>query len=181
MQNNTALDIFINSYLQAHGEAGKRLEIDYDEAWPSACYQNVSEHSQLVEWKPILRSPCGDMSALESALDTQMNPQLKRYYGRYWSDNLNAKTPRGGLQLLQPWNQADFERLQQNLIGHILMKRRLKQPDTWFFAVTDEEDYIISVEGKTGHVVLEQVGLLPQETLASDLEGFLSMLTPVVD
>ncbi len=25
------------------------------------------------------------------------------------------------------WHQADFERLQQNIIAHILMKRRLKQ------------------------------------------------------
>ena len=90
------------------------------------------------------------------------------------------KRPGGNLQLLLPWNQDDMVRLQQNLVGHVLMKRRLDQPETLFFAVTDEEDFILSVDNQSGEVVLEQVGLLPQEVLAPDLASFLASLEPVV-
>ncbi len=50
----------------------------------------------------------------------------------------------------------DFERLQQNLIGHILMKQKLKQAITLFFAVTDEDDIILSVNNNTGEVWAEK-------------------------
>jgi SecY interacting protein Syd len=80
--------------------------------------------------------------------------------------------------LLQVWNEQDFERLLQNLIGHALMKRRLEQPMTLFFAVTDDEDYILSLENDTGRVMLERVGLEPQEMLADNLAQFLSSLEP---
>jgi SecY interacting protein Syd len=82
--------------------------------------------------------------------------------------------------LLQPWNQGDFERLQQNLVGHILMKRRLKQPETFFIALTDEDDFILTVHNTSGEVMLEQVGLLPKEVVAPNLAEFLQSIQPSV-
>ena len=101
------------------------------------------------------------------------------YYSAYWSDNLNAQTSKGNLQLLQPWNQDDFERLQQNLVGHILMKRRLKQPETLFIALTDEDDFILTVNNTSGEVMLEQVGLIPKEVVAPNLAAFIQSLQPL--
>ena len=45
------------------------------------------------------------------------------------------------------------------------MKRRLKQPETLFFAVTDQEDFVISLELSSGTVVVEQVGKNPHKKL----------------
>jgi SecY interacting protein Syd len=84
------------------------------------------------------------------------------------------------LSLLFAWNKDDFERLQENLIGHILMKRRLKQEETVFFAVTDEEDMIISVDNASGSVWVERVGCKPHKQLSDSLAQFISQLTPVV-
>ena len=58
------------------------------------------------------------------------------------------------------------------------MKRRLRQRDTLFFAVTDEDDFVLSVLNETGEVVLERVGKEPQEILATDLTSFLQSLKP---
>ena len=82
---------------------------------------------------------------------------------------------------MQIWNDDDAERLQQNLIGHVLMKRQLKQPETLFFALTDEEDFIVSVDNASGQVVLEQVGKPAQQVLAQDLAEFLATLQPLAE
>ena len=74
--------------------------------------------------------------------------------------------------MLHAWNDEDFDMLLQNIVGHIMMKRRLGQEITIFFATTDEEDFILSVKNKTGEVVLEQVGCEPQEILSPDLASF---------
>lgn len=58
------------------------------------------------------------------------------------------------------------------------MKRRLKQPETLFFAVTDQEDFIISLEHHSGHVVVEQVGKKPHIKLADSLLAFIQTLKP---
>ncbi|HCB09072.1 MAG TPA: SecY-interacting protein, partial [Alteromonas sp.] len=98
----------------------------------------------------------------------------------YWSFNLSVKAEQGSCELLQVCSEEDFERLQQNLIGHLLMKQRLKQPPTLFFGLTDEDDFILSVDNASGEVVLEQVGKLPTRCLAPDLATFIDGLTPAV-
>ena len=78
---------------------------------------------------------------------------LLALFCRYFSHDINATAEQGGLTLLQAWNEEDFDRLQKNLIAHVLMKRRLKQADTLFFALTDEEDLLLSILLETGEVV----------------------------
>jgi SecY interacting protein Syd len=175
----TSLDGFIEAYQKLHLKEKKGLLIQYDEKWLSPCYMSVAEHDEWVNWQPRLREEPATFLGLEEALEISINTQLVNYFCRYWSDNLSAQSSRGELQLLQVWNQDDFVRLQQNLVAHVLMKRRLKQSDTLFFALTDEEDFMICVDNATGQVVLEQVGLEPKEVLAKDLASFIASLTPV--
>ena len=85
------------------------------------------------------------------------------------------------VELVQPWNEADFERLQENLIGHLLMLRRLKLPETLFLATTRNESQLISLLNATGEVVLEQLGQGPRLVLAPDLARFLDRLSPLAD
>lgn len=174
-----SLDSFIQAYQNLYLTKKKDLLIQYDEKWLSPCYMGVAEQDEWINWQPKLREETVTFRGIEEALEITINPQLVSYYGRYWSDNLSAQSSRGELQLLQVWNQDDFVRLQQNLVAHVLMKRRLKHSDTLFFALTDEEDFMICVDNATGQVVLEQVGLQPREVLAKDLASFIRSLTPL--
>ncbi|MGJ8682839.1 SecY-interacting protein [Paraglaciecola sp.] len=173
-----ALDDFVQNYLSQEPSNPEAMIVKYDPEWPSACYQNQGEIGQDVKWKPVLRSELADFSGLESALDLTLHDDIKAFYSRYWSENLSAKTEKGCLQLLQAWNLEDFERLQQNLIGHILMKRRLNQPETIFFGLTDQDDFILTIDNSSGQVMLEQVGLHPTEVLAPTLTEFIARLEP---
>lgn len=175
----TSLDGFIQAYQNLYLTEKKDLLIQYDKKWLSPCYIGVAEQDEWVNWQPKLREEPATFRGIEQALEITINPQLVCYYGRYWSDNLSAQSSRGELQLLQVWNEDDFVRLQQNLVAHVMMKRRLKQSETLFFALTDEEDFMICVDNATGQVVLEQVGLQPREVLAKDLASFITSLTPL--
>jgi SecY interacting protein Syd len=176
-----ALDKFMQKYQIAAKLEPSLLMTEYDPKWPSACYlSSDTNNDNLVEWRPVKRELAGHLDGLVTALDMQIHPDIVTFYSTYWSNNLNAKTAKGNLQLLQAWNQDDFERLQQNLIGHILMKRRLKQPETLFFALTDEDDFIITLDNQSGEVLLEQVGLLPKEVLAANLAAFIDSIEPSV-
>ena len=60
-----------------------------------------------------------------------------------------------------------------------MMKRRLRQPVTLFFALTDDENFILSVDNETGEVVLEPVGKPATQVIASSLAAFIEGLTPI--
>ncbi|MEP4888674.1 MAG: SecY-interacting protein [Aliiglaciecola sp.] len=178
MSIDSALQNFVSEYVDCHQRNQHPLVIQFDENWPSKCYQQKGEQDEWIPWLPVKQTSDRHFEHFEKALEIKMDEQLKDYYTCFWSDNLNAQTPRGNLQLLMPWNDDDFERLQQNLVAHVLMKRRLGQEDTLFFAITDEDDFIVSVHNETGRVMLEQIGLEPQETLANSLIEFIQQLTP---
>ncbi|WP_339722935.1 SecY-interacting protein [uncultured Paraglaciecola sp.] len=178
-QVTAALDEFVEKYVSAAKKHPEMLVVEYDSDWPSDCYRDSGKTGESVSWQPVKRSEGANFKDLETALEMKIHPDVVSYYSAYWSDNLNAKTNKGYLQLLQPWNQGDFERLQQNLIGHILMKRRLQQPETFFVALTDEDDFILTVNNSSGEVMLEQVGLIPKEVVAPNLAVFIQSLQPI--
>lgn len=175
-----SIESFIGCFVEKHRHASEPLVVQFDPDWVSPCHIQNAEPQEWVDWQPVKQNAPQDFSAVESALDMALHPDAKAYFSAYWSENLDASTEKGNLQLLFPWNQNDFERLLQNLIGHILMKRRLGQAETLFFAVTDEEDFILTIDNKSGQVMLEQVGLEPQEVIAQNLHAFLQTLKPRV-
>ncbi|RDV24385.1 SecY-interacting protein [Alteromonas aestuariivivens] len=177
----TQLSHFIEQYLCQAEQLENVLYTAYDPDWPSPCYQSDGEAGELVAWRPVKQTEACSFGDLEQALEMTLNEQFCCYFTLYFSENLPARAEQGKCELLQVWNAADFERLQENLVGHVLMKRRLQQPPTLFFALTDRDDFILSVDNATGEVVLEQVGKRPVDVLAPDLATFLSGLVPCVD
>lgn len=175
-----ALENFIDNWVTNYQDASEPVVIQYDSKWLSPCHTDSAEENEWVDWLPVKQPIEQDFSAVESALEMTLHPDAKEYFSAFWSDNLNASTEKGNLQLLLPWNQDDFERLLQNLIGHVLMKRRLGQSETLFFAVTDEDDFILTIDNTSGKVMLEQVGLEPCEVIADNLASFIRTLTPKV-
>ncbi len=178
------LDSFINAYIDLAGDDKRRLLTGFDTDWLSTCLlfsevqlTDVTNGEQMA-WRPQLQPASSHLGDLAAALEIEIHPQLADLFCRYYSHDLPATTERGDLDILQAWNQDDFERLQKNLISHVLMKRRLKQPETLFFATTDQDDFIISVDVASGNVMLEQVGKVPTEVLANDIASFIKTLTP---
>lgn len=174
---------YIVDYKKAHGCLPS---VEQDEEWPSPCEQHTLENKQVAEsevyWQPVAIEKNDRLSFedVESALEISLHNDIKTYFTSFYSESLDAKCDEGELSLLFAWNKNDFQRLQENLIGHILMKRRLKQQETIFFAVTDEEDMIISIENATGAVWVEQVGCKPHKKISDSLAQFISQLIPII-
>lgn len=173
-----ALDSFINAWLTLHQQ--QLPSQAYDPEWPSPCFTRppVNQHEQ-VPWQPVPQTTLDDMfQRLSNALDVSIHPDIVQYYSQYWSDPLLANTEEGELVLLQVWSPQDKERLRENLIGHALTKRRQKQPLTLFFACTEPDDGIISLNNSDGSIWLEYPGKPALRQLAASLEDFLARLTP---
>ncbi len=174
---------FIDQFQQVHQELPK---IKHDKDWPSPCEQAKIETHVLakdkVYWQPIdIEANDGlDFDNIESALALILHKDIKEYFTTIYSEALDANCEEGDLTLLFAWNKDDFQRLQENIIGHILMKQRLKQAETVFFAVTDEEDMIITINNETGAVWVERVGCEPHKKLADSLAQFLTNIIPRV-
>ncbi len=178
---------FSKDYSQQHIEQfGHLPTIEHDEQWLSPCELGPHDTSQHY-WQPIevdseqLVDNKEDMLSftnVESALNLELHPDIKTYFTTIFSGDIEALCEEGELSLLFAWNKEDFERLQENLIGHILMKQKLKQAETIFFAVTDEEDMIISLDNNSGEVWVERVGCKPHKKLSDSLIDFINQLTP---
>ena len=155
-----------------------KLTTQFDPQWPSPCINEPIEtlaEGQEVSWTPIARQ-ISDMSEFAQALSISVSPALTEFYSAFFAEHLELTIEQGQITLLQAWNEEDFERLQENLIGHVLMKRRLKQSDTLFIGLPENDDYLISVLMSTGEVVLEPVGKEPTEVLAPSLSHFFDSL-----
>ena len=168
-------------------------KIEHDDEWPSPCETSNSELSNVnndienpslltgeVYWQPVVitKEQALSFDNVESALEIDLHGDIKTYFTTLYSESLDATCEEGNLSLLFAWNKADFQRLQENIIGHILMKRRLKQAETVFFAVTDEEDIIISIDNNSGSVWVERVGCEPHKKLAESLTVFIRNISP---
>jgi len=189
----SALHCLVNKYLQTHHDTYVHLPtVTFDEEWLSPCEQGKTEEG-LSYWQPIIITDLAQtrgatnidveqltFANLESALGLSLHHDIKSYFSYIFSADLDVECQEGQLSLLFAWNLEDFQRLQENIIGHILMKQRLKQAETIFFAVTDEEDMIISIDNTTGEVWVEQVGCKPHKKLSNSLAEFITQLTPII-
>ncbi|WP_427976850.1 SecY-interacting protein [Agarivorans sp.] len=149
--------------------------IDYDPDWLSPCQLGEEQNGNIL-WKPFLREQQGDFSGIEHALELPLHASVKAFYGDYFSAGLVMDYQQNRIELVQAWNEQDFEMLLENIIGHLLMQRRLKQKATVFIATTDDEMKVVSIDNDSGEVVLEQLGKGIELVLASCLDEFLAKL-----
>jgi len=188
-----ALQSLVKAYVQKHQDTyGHLPTVAFDEQWLSPCEEDKSEQG-LSYWQPVVIKDLVKSKHetnidieqltfvhLESALGLTLHQDIKSYFTYMFSTDLEVECQEGQLSLLFAWNLEDFQRLQENIIGHVLMKQRLKQAETIFFAVTDEEDMIISLDNATGEVWVEQVGCKPHKKLSSSLAEFVMQLSPTI-
>jgi SecY interacting protein Syd len=163
---------FVERYAQS-----VKLSTQYDPDWPSACLkEDVSGLSDgdSTSWFPVVR-PSNPMTEFTDALGITLAPSLNDFYTAFYADHITLNLAQGEITLLQAWNADDFARWQENLIAHVLMKRRLKQAETLFIGLPSNDDYLISVLLSSGEVVLEPVGKPPKEVIAADMDQFITL------
>ena len=181
--NNTLSDSLwelADKYITEYKNAFGYLPVtELDEQWPSTCQVSLFEQDK-IHWQPMAVKDNLSFANIEQALDIDLHQDIQTYFSTFNSENLDATSTEGRLSLLFAWNNDDFLRLQENIIGHILMKNKLKQKLTIFFAVTEEEDMILSIMNATGEIWLERVGCEPHRKIADSLVDFLKRLTPIV-
>jgi len=146
---------------------------------PSPCA--LEDRDQRVLWQPQPFSLPPTLDAVERAVDIQLQPPVTDFYTAQFAGDMQATFGENQLTLLQVWSEEDFLRLQENLIGHLVMQRRLRQSPTLFIATTDSEEEIISLSNLSGEVILEQPGRKQRAVLAESLEIFLKSLQPVIN
>lgn len=168
------LQQFINTVEQKSG--GLPL-VEQDQQWLSPCECGDVNADGLIAWQPCAIDDELGFANVEKAIGFTIHDDIKVFFTSFYSDVIPAKCEHGELELLLAWNKDDFERLQQNIIGHILMKQRLKQEPTLFFAVTDEDDMNLVIKNDTGEVWVEPVGCEPKTLVAKNLQEFLSTLS----
>ena len=178
-QTAAALRDFTTRYCQpwlqqaGHGPASSDLY-----GVPSPCA--LEDREQRVVWQPQPFSLPTTLDAIERAVDIQLQPPITAFYTTQFAGDMQARFGENQLTLLQVWSEEDFLRLQENLIGHLVMQRRLRQSPTLFIATTDSEEEIISLSNLSGEVILEQPGRKQRVVLAESLEIFLKSLQPVI-
>ncbi|MBH0093220.1 SecY-interacting protein [Pseudoalteromonas sp. SCQQ13] len=148
----------------------------HDEQWPSPCEIGNVDQQGNIQWQAVLQQPAGSLNDLAKALDVTFPSGLNALYGHMYGGNIQASIDGHQVELLQVWNSDDFDLLQQNITGHVLMKRKLKQPETVFIGLTAQDDLLVSVLLHSGEVCLEYVGKKTHHVLAANIEEFLQAL-----
>lgn len=143
---------------------------------PSPC--RVEQRGQQVFWLQVDLPEKETLDKVELALDLQIRPEAHLFYTEQYAGDMAALWDGLSLVLLQVWSAEDFVRLQENLIGHLVMQKRLKLSPSLFLATTDVELEVISLCNLTGNVVLEKIGSRQRTPLTSTLDEFLLRLIP---
>ena len=150
----------------------------WDPEWTSPCEMGEPWDGE-VYWQPVQREVPGTMANVAAGLEMELHPDLSAYFGHWYAGPLAFSFKGLRVEPVLPWNQADFERLQENLIGHALMQRRLRLTPTFFLAATRLDSHLISLDNQSGAVLFERVGRAENRKLAPDLATFLGRLEPL--
>ncbi len=145
---------------------------------PSPCI--VTTTGNDVRWQPQPFTTEEDLSAVERAMEISLQPAAHQFYTTQLAGDMPARAGSLALTLLQVWSEEDFRRVQENLIGHLVMQKRLKLSPTLFLATTEDEMEVVSLCNLSGEVVLEKVGTKSRTPLAPTLAEFLLALEPQV-
>lgn len=143
---------------------------------PSPCISATDDDG--VFWQPQPFSLEPNISAVERALDIVVQQPLHVFYTTQFAGDMTARFADEAMTLLQTWSPDDFQRVQENLIGHLLVQKRLKLSPTLFIATLDSELDVISVCNMSGEVIKETLGTRKRSTLSSSLASFLNSLKP---
>ncbi|QYJ76469.1 SecY-interacting protein [Shewanella sp. FJAT-52076] len=177
-----ALTKFHEIYKVAFVERLGELPRCFTHGRPSPCLADdaLSVSDEPQPWQMVSRQEVAVFDNVSHAMDIELHRDINDFYGHVFAGPLQFDSPWGEGELIQIWNEDDFVLLQQNILGHLMMKKQLKQPQTWFVGLIGDVDEMVSVNNADGSVWREVAGQEPHEQLAESLEAFLLQLTPRV-
>lgn len=179
MMLSTAFDQLITRYVDFYQHHGVDLWVEINSDWQAPIYQQVTDDPDYCHWQPQIQQQPRGFDDLAAALEQPLHESVAELYSRWYAADLALSWQQQPLWLLQVHGPEDSERMQANLAGHVLMKRRLRQPITLFIGIAEEsDDLLITVDNESGAVGLEYVGRPQHEVLAANLTEFLTNLSP---
>jgi len=145
---------------------------------PSPCI--ISTFDDSVLWQPKPFTGEANVNGVERAMDLVVQPPVHAFYTTQFAGDMAARFADISLTLLQTWSEDDLQRVQENLIGHLVTQKRLKLSPTLFIATLDSELDVISVCNLSGEVIKETIGTRKRDVLAPSLADFLTRLEPLL-
>lgn len=174
----SALSTLFTRWVRFQFQSGGLPARDFDAEWRSPCETDWQD-GPTVHWQPCRREVAGSLANVATGLEVVLHPSLYGYYDHWFAGPLLFMFKGLRIELTLPWNEDDYLRLQENLIGHALMQRQLRLPLTFFVAATRSEQHIISLDNATGEVLYEALGKRERRVLAASLPLFLQRLEPL--
>lgn len=143
---------------------------------PSPCI--VDTQDLAVFWQPI-RPNTHTLNIVEEVINLTIHPAAHQFYGTQYAGDMTAIHKTLPITLIQVWSEDDFSRLEQNIIAHLTMQKRLKRRPSIFIASTDDDTKLVAIDNQTGNVILENLIDYQNDILAEDLSTFLLNLKPI--
>ncbi|MCM7513234.1 SecY-interacting protein [Enterobacter hormaechei] len=179
IETANALTTFTTRYCDAwHEKQGTWPQSTELHGVPSPCI--ISSQDDYVIWQPKPFTGEQNVKAVERAMDIVIQPALHAFYTTQLAGDMSACFAEQPLTLLQTWSEGDLQRVQENLIGHLVTQKRLKLSPTLFIATLDSELDVISVCNLSGEVIKETLGTRNRDVLAPSLADFLNRLEPLL-
>jgi len=173
-----AFDDLLQRYQTFYENSAVPMLAPVVEDWTCPIHVRDFDAAQFV-WQPQRQQQPQVFTDLEAALEQPFHPDFAILYQRWYAADLNVSWQQHPLVLLQVMGPEDAEQLQVNMAGHVLMKRRLRQPPTLFLGLAAEaDDLLVTLDNDSGKIGLEWVGKPQHEILADSLAAFLQGLTP---
>jgi len=160
-------------------EKGTLPQQAFDATWESSC-QVEKLSDALITWSAVARDNKVNLDNIESALDIKLDASIATLFCSFYADGIPCLYDGHPIDLIQVWNEEDFNLLQENMIAHFMMQKRLKKPASMFIATCSDEMQVISILNETGEVQLETLGKKQEAILAPNLATFLEQLQPVL-
>nr|WP_284730704.1 SecY-interacting protein [Shewanella jiangmenensis] len=166
--------IYADAFLQKLDEYPRCYT--HERASPCLVSEADSRASEPQQWQWVKREPSANFDNIAHAMEIELHSDVNDFYGHFYAGTLQFDSPWGEGELIQPWNEDDFFLLQQNVLGHLMMKKQLKQPATWFIGLIGDNEEMLTVNNADGSVWKEVAGNEPHEKLADSLAAFIGQL-----
>lgn len=179
IETANALTAFTSRYCEAWHQKNETWPQSEDlYGVPSPCI--ITSLDEKVLWQPQPFTLEHNVNAVERAMDIVVQPAVHAFYTTQFAGDMRARFASETLTLLQTWSEDDFQRVQENLIGHLVTQKRLKLAPTLFIATLESELDVIAVCNLHGEVIKETLGTRKRDVLAPSLAEFLTQLEPVL-